>query len=299
MHNQNIYLVHTQNKLKEFRSFASQLNGVVWETCFRQVAFFTQPLKSHPSLLKKKFHHLEFFQEKEAYKWLLEVLCGLHSPILGETEVFGQFKAWIKKETSKELEPLKDFWEPLLRDVKNIRTHYLKGVGNYSYGSVLRQESLPFSYVEILGSGFLVEKILPWFQSFSVVLHCRNSKRGENLKRKFSKQSIEIKELPFKKRYKNSLVIIAISVPSQQLEEWFQTQPLSFVFDLRSEIEKESPLTLNCPIQTLEDILKKSQSLQKEARPQIEQTFKVIEKKSENFAQRMKNHPFGWDDLMG
>ena len=64
----------------------------LFETCLRKIYFFDEDAEIRTELLEKK---IKFYQGSEALQRLLEVLCGLHSRVLGETEIFGQFKKFI------------------------------------------------------------------------------------------------------------------------------------------------------------------------------------------------------------
>ena len=59
---------------------------VVWRTCVRQVAFVDDPAAIPQGVAA--------WHDEAAYAHLLEVVCGLHSPIVGETEVLHQFKVF-------------------------------------------------------------------------------------------------------------------------------------------------------------------------------------------------------------
>src|SRR5690606_23267090 len=78
---------------------------------------------------------------QDAYRLLLEIGCGLHSQIPGESEVLGQLRAAWKRfqeaapQAAKCLEPL---MQRLLEDIKDIRTRYLQGHGGATYGSLAR-----------------------------------------------------------------------------------------------------------------------------------------------------------------
>ncbi len=61
-------------------------DAVVWRTCVRQVAFVDEPTAIPQGV--------PAWHDEAAYAHLLEVVCGLHSPIVGETEVLHQFKVF-------------------------------------------------------------------------------------------------------------------------------------------------------------------------------------------------------------
>src|ERR1041385_6331828 len=59
-----------------------------WTTCLRQIAFWHQSLPLPDG-------SFDVFSGEDAYAFCLEVVCGLRSPLAGETEVMGQFRDFI------------------------------------------------------------------------------------------------------------------------------------------------------------------------------------------------------------
>ena len=70
----------------------------------------------------------------EAYRLLLEILCGLRSPMVGETQVMGQFKAFLAS-LDREHAWVNRVGQRLLTDARDVRTRHLQGLGSRSYGS--------------------------------------------------------------------------------------------------------------------------------------------------------------------
>src|SRR6185369_1352064 len=63
------------------------LTNLQWQTCLRRIVFL------HRSELEQRTSsRLESYSGREAYQFLLEVICGLHSPLVGENAVMGQFR---------------------------------------------------------------------------------------------------------------------------------------------------------------------------------------------------------------
>ena len=62
---------------------------VVWKTCLREMAIGTSSQRVRPLFVKKSD---QVYTGLQAYQFFLEVISGLHSPIIGETEVMGQVK---------------------------------------------------------------------------------------------------------------------------------------------------------------------------------------------------------------
>ncbi len=140
----------------------------VWATCLRSLAF------------AKDLSDIELQEEdaiyagEEAYAFLLEITCGLHSPIVGETEVFGQFKNFVPHWLAAQPDHTA-LAKRLLTDAKNLRAKHLSKLGNQSYGSWLRK-NVSTEDVHVLGGGHLAKEILPYLakQGKNVTLHVRD-----------------------------------------------------------------------------------------------------------------------------
>src|SRR5215831_13258384 len=169
------------------------LNGIEWQTCLRRILF----LNAHDNrdiIETVKAGNLipptvEIFPGPEAYAFLLEVICGLNSPIVGETAVMGQFKEFLLHAKFPQTPWgtfLRDLCTNLMIDAKRIRHAHLQGLGSQSYGSLVRQNVKGMPAVAVLGSGKLAREILPWLIGKTKVrVFCRNLKRAEDLLREY------------------------------------------------------------------------------------------------------------------
>jgi hypothetical protein len=109
---------------------------------------------------------LEIFEGADGYRFLLRVATGLESQIVGETDIFGQFKeAWRKCAGGVELGVL---MQKLFEDTKDIRSRYLQNLGGASYGSLVRlmlnkalKQSSPGPTL-IVGAGQLAQSVAPY-----------------------------------------------------------------------------------------------------------------------------------------
>src|SRR5262245_56556396 len=106
-------------------------DALVWETCLRSIAFTS----SLPPVCDKD----EIFSQQRAYQFLLEVICGLHSPVVGETEVFGQFKNFTKQWLERDPGRI-SLVQRLFSEAKEIRSLYLRNLGTQSYGSWVKRK---------------------------------------------------------------------------------------------------------------------------------------------------------------
>src|SRR5438034_8104096 len=145
------------------------LNSLEWQTCLRRILFLNsndnRAVIEAAEIGKMVPPTVEVFRGEEAYRFLLEVICGLNSPIVGETAVMGQFK-----EFSLQARFPKTPWGTFLRrlmsnlliDAKHVRHDHLQGIGSQSYGSLVRQQVKGMPTVAVLGAGKLAREILPW-----------------------------------------------------------------------------------------------------------------------------------------
>jgi glutamyl-tRNA reductase len=125
-----------------------------------------------------------YYEGGQAYRYLLEIICGLQSKVLAENEVVGQFKeayqVYLKSELRDKV--LMTILEKLFQDTKKIRTQYLKEITGQSYAAITRKilmTKLPTDTqrpkVIIYGSGMLaVGLIKQLVKRFNVTLCARN-----------------------------------------------------------------------------------------------------------------------------
>lgn len=144
----------------------------------------------------------EVMRLKEAYSFLLEVLLGLKSQVLGEYEIVGQFRrAYQQFATFTNLDTrLLGTLEKLLKDAKEIRSKHLMSIGQQSYASIARK--LCQSKLEnktkllVVGSGDLARDFLRIaVKKFDVTLTARNSERGIELANSYGAQFQSFKNL--------------------------------------------------------------------------------------------------------
>ena len=87
------YFFHSLKELQNPEPLVQ--NTVVWETCLRKIIFAEN--------LHDDKNQLELFEDEAAISFLIEVLCGLQSRVIGETEIFGQFKQFIASEAGQKI----------------------------------------------------------------------------------------------------------------------------------------------------------------------------------------------------
>src|SRR5713101_8350349 len=145
------------------------LNGLDWRTCLRRVLFLNET--ENASLITAAESEgvpastVEIYHGDDAYRFLLEVICGLKSPLVGETAVLGQFREFVaqaKFPNTSWGNFLRQLISNLLVDAKRVRHEHLQGLGSQSYGSMVRQHVKGLTSVALLGGGQLAREILPW-----------------------------------------------------------------------------------------------------------------------------------------
>jgi len=268
------FSIHHRRKPHLFANADSR----TWTTCLRSLRF--APVESMES-------HDEFYCGTDAYRFLLEVICGLHSPVIGETEVFGQFKefthAWLKYDPR---------WTALvqrtLSDAKILRTNHLSGLGHQSYGSWIRK-NLISKHVHILGAGNLAREILPYVvkRSEQVTLHVRDEKRAA-----FHTKVQNLNAMAFDQ----GALIVAAPMGAAAIRQWLNGKCPVEVFDLRDS-SKTDKLNLSDKTHGLHDIFTQIERNKIQLRPLIEQVKHKIFLLSQEASHQVLIRPQGWDDL--
>src|SRR6184192_2649261 len=116
------------------------LNAVEWQTCLRRILFLhagdsaaiIESIKNGELRLPT----IEVLSGHDAYRFLLETICGLNSPIVGETAVMGQFKEFLlnaKFPKTSWGNFLRQLTTNLMIDAKRVRHNHLQGIGSQSY----------------------------------------------------------------------------------------------------------------------------------------------------------------------
>ncbi|EMO61518.1 glutamyl-tRNAGlu reductase, N-terminal-like domain protein [Leptospira borgpetersenii serovar Pomona str. 200901868] len=177
-----------------------------WMTCMRTIWITDSRIHAEPSTLPTT---LEKYNGYEGYRFMLEVVSGLHSRLLGETEVLAQFRDKFKNSSlpsSAFGEYLAKFRDSLIQDSRSIRSRYLQNIGEQSYGGLANKYLKDQSSVSLLGTGQLAEKILPWLKNRNVTLVGRNEERLLELSKKFD---VSVKLLIDWKPSREAIVIAA------------------------------------------------------------------------------------------
>lgn len=107
----------------------------------------------------------EYYSGYDAYRILLEVVSGLRSKLLGETEVMAQFRERFKNEAlpvSAFGEYLRKLRDQIIEDSRKLRSEHLRNLGDQSYGGIAHRYLKNCRDVILVGTGQLAMKLIPW-----------------------------------------------------------------------------------------------------------------------------------------
>lgn len=234
----------------------------------------------------------DFLTGEKAYKFLLETACGLHSPVVGETEVFGQFKTF-KSKTSWSY-PLQVVMDNLITDTKRTRDKFLKDLGGQSYGSVVRKHAKDVRSVAFMGSGQFTQELLPWVykEEKSVTVYARDLQKAQALKDKYPR--ITIIQLGLEP-IAADMVIVAAPLKSARIQELVVSSH-TLVMDLRGECRLDACTQFPRYI-TLDQVFRTIESNQKQIHLAKAQALQEISELTLKRSLFEVMRPFGWDDI--
>jgi glutamyl-tRNA reductase len=280
---------------------------VSWRTCLRSIWIGVSPGGISDIDLASLSGPVETYSGEAAYSFLLEVVCGLHSPLAGETEVMGQFRElaiWLKER--KDLGALGEIFRSVLTDAKSVRRTHLTNLGSQSYGSLTRKVLKNSEMIHVLGSGQLAEEILPWLKSFrSVEVFCRNAEKRTELSRKFPGAQFAPLEIPGTKTDAEgrTALIIAAPMPAAEIADWITRHGHRFemLVDLRGEAETDPLLDFFAEPETvrLGDFFTSMEANLETIRARVVSARKNIGELSRTRGNHQEIRPFGWEDLCG
>lgn len=232
----------------------------------------------------------------EAYTFLLETICGLHSEILAEYEVVSQFKDAYKNYLQAPVRQsfMIKLLEKLFQDMKKVRTAHLTGIGQLSYAGIARKiihTNVKSSDVLILGSGTLAKDVaLLLKKNHRIFVSARNQKTLESLK-----NSVEINTVPWEKKesyHQFSSIVNTVGSNETILDDSFFNAFFSIntldKHETKLFIDLGSPSAINTSrssddgVWRLEDVFKKSAVLGQEKMDKIKEAKALIMELSQN-----------------
>lgn len=293
---QELVVVHR----KQAHSFNCDGQWLLWQTCLRKVAFGPNTSLSSIELLPGD----EVLRGDDAYRLCLELICGLHSPLVGETEVLGQFKnaveSWSLPETPFGLE-MRRFIRFAFEDSKKIRSLHLGDLGSQSYGSLLRRELKGVRQINVIGGGHLTGEILPWISKdgISVEVHVRNPERATEIVAKASGRAKVVKLNESAPTNLSGALVVAAPVSSEWLAGWLKTNSIGFttIVDLRGESVVDPLSDAHGPVLNLQQVMARISSNQEFIERKKQQALETVSEVLAIRVRAIEYRPFGWDDV--
>jgi glutamyl-tRNA reductase len=243
------------------------------------------------------------YRGAEAYQFLLEVVCGLSSPLLGETAVMGQFRAFCAEAKLPSTSWgwfLRQFMADVLADAKCVRRDHLQGLGSQSYGGLVRQHLADVELAAVLGAGQLAREILPWIVGKTQVrLFYRNQLPPETLLDKYRRVKIDrLAQAPASWDDQTTALVIAAPLSALQTENWIGLQSVCFskILDLRGAAAKD-PLRYSRPIIELPELFATLSRDRQRLDDGVAAARTEIRRLAQRRTQQAQFRPFGWEDL--
>lgn len=275
-------------------------NWFVLPTCLRQIAVGPSVQFNNQKVDQS---NVEVFSGAQAYRFMLEVICGLKSPLIGETEIFGQFKTAAQQfEAVADIgsAPLRKFLRALHEDAKKVRELHLKNLGSQSYGSLVRRELKGIKQVHIIGAGQLTKDILPWLgkDGAEVHVHARNITRAQNALAEFPKVIIHSLEEKLSIS-DSSALIVAAPIEAYVLVDWSRERSNTFavVIDLRGDSHLDQLTIAAKRIVLLKELFERITANQNILQERKDRALKEINLAVTVREQHVEYRPFGWEDV--
>lgn len=294
-------LVILHHPAKAGAKWPAAINGLEWQTCLRRIVLLHK--SETDALVPDRPAGSEIYEGQDAYNFLLEVICGLRSPLVGETAVMGQFKEFCARARYPSNEWghfLRRMTSELLVDAKRVRCRHLEGLGSQSYGGMVRQHLKGIPSVIVLGAGQLAEEILPWIVGKTDVTICaRTPERAKGLLEQYSEiQLTQFTLETAQSETRPTAVVIAAPLKASAVAEWMalQSTPFVKVLDLRGEAETD-PLTCSLPVIRLSEMFAAVKNDRPKLAARVAAARDEIRKAAQRLIEQAQFRPFGWEDL--
>lgn len=226
----NLVIAHSEHPNRDLENYSELF---FWKTCMRTLYIGDVRIFD-----LSKFRNSPYFQiyiGYEAYQLLLKIVSGVKSKLLGETEISSQFKENFqnsklpKNSFGEYLMKLRD---QIIEDSRKIRSNYLRGLGNQSYGGIADKYLKPKSNISILGTGNLTRKMIPWLleKNRNVTVYGRNIEKLKEIEKEFSVSTNSIENYSPKD---SESVLVAAPIP---VKSYFENKNINHqIIDFREQ----------------------------------------------------------------
>ncbi len=261
----------------------TELSGSIarFRTCLRDVVFLDGPM-GHGGDVETEDRDEALLKDGDAYARLVEIVCGLRSPLAGETQVQGQFKAFLAALEPGEHGWLKRIGRQILTDARVIRERHLRGLGSRTYASAVRRHTRDCAHIALIGAGALAGEIEPYVA-------------GTHTIDRWTRAALAADDHTPGTSAPTAL-IVAAPVDSCVVARVARHYPnLRRIIDLRADAER-TPVDAAAPVVTLRDIFASPSDGMSEAH-QVRAGRLMAAQCGRRFDASEELHPFGWDDL--
>lgn len=223
---------------------------------------------------------------KDAYLYLLEIICGLKSKLVGESEIVSQFKTAYKDYvvSPQKESTLLQILEKLFKDAKDIRSNYLMGLTHKTYASIARKQitsKYKAKEVLILGSGQLAEDLINQFKKKAKVFLCaRNQERVTQLSKLHDIEILPwnkfelIKAFPF---IVNSIGFKGTLFDNDFFLSWSSMHDKKLFIDLGSPSAIQTTLNYDLGVMKLDDVFREGAIHETQKKKQITNARKALD----------------------
>lgn len=227
-----------------------------------------------------------FLSGQDAYTYLLEVICGLKSQLIGENEIVGQFKSAYKDYVAQDVVCTKLLLiiEKLFKDAKEIRSKYLLGLSQKTYASIARKQIVGVKKADkvlILGSGQLAEDLINQLKKKAEVVICaRNEEKVRRLQQEHDIQSmkwIDLEEVSSFAFIVNSIGFDGTLFDNAFFEAWRERFDRKLFIDLGSPSILETQYGFDEGVMHLQDIFKEGAIHESHKKQQIKRAKMATE----------------------
>lgn len=286
----NLLILHSNDKNRDRESFSGLLH---WKTCMRTL--YIGDVRIFDISQAQISRHYDAYVGYEAYKLLLEIVSGIRSRLLGETEILAQFKEILKNESLPKHslgDYLKKLRDQIIEDSRKIRSGHLRFLGDQSYGGLANRYLKNTKEVVLFGTGNLAVKVLPWLleKNRKVTVIGRNL---EKLKEIAVKYPVQIKTLD---AFTPNDEAIVIAAPISLKEIIPSIKENTMVVDFREDDKGDNfGNSLNyISFESMLNSLKAQEERNNELRKTLEVVVSELATERENESQ---NFIYGWEDI--
>jgi len=290
------------------------LNGLEWQTCLRRIQLLNSiensALIEAAERQTQKTGSIEIYRGREAYGFLLEVICGLNSPLVCETAVMGQFREFCSQARFPNTSWgwfLRQLTSNVLVDAKRVRHEHLQGIGSQSYGSLVRQHVKGMSTVAVLGAGQLAREILPWLVGKTKPrLFYRNWLHAKDLLKEYPEVQLDQYsaddagwgQIEIGLVQRETGLVVAAPMKASEVENWVRAQSSTFTkcLDLRGDAATD-PISLPIPVIKLSELFDALRLERQRLAGRVETARAAIKQLVSRQSHQAQFRPFGWEDL--